>query len=579
MNGEETLPLAGQRLSVEVGQCSQAGVRQHNEDCCGVRVPEGMELIHKGIVAVTADGVGSGEAGREASEYCVQGFIADYLSTPLSWSVETSGMRILRALNSWLYSQGQRRFASEQSMASTMAALILKSTTAHLFHVGDSRIYLIRGGNIRRLTQDHRIIAERNKSFLSRAMGGEPRVHPDYRTLPVEADDLFLLCSDGVHDTLGDAQILATIQAGDGNLENMAEAIVEAALAAGSRDNVTCQLVRVTRLPDQDEHEYYRRLTELPFPPPLTPGMELDGYRIIETLHASATIQVYLAEDIESGEKVAIKTPSINFEDDPAYIDRFLHEVWVGRRIDNPHVFKVHHLKRPRSYIYYVTEFLEGRSLAQWILDHPRPELDEVRRIAAQIIKGLRAFHRKEMVHRDIKPENIMIDRNNTVKIIDFGTTQVAGLREIHTPIEQPEQAVGTTNYIAPELFDGFEATPKSDQFSLGVTLYAMLSGGALPYGAQREDGRPRHRDYIPLRRHNPDVPVWMDGAIRRAVHFNPEKRYESLSEFEHDLNTPNPELMKTAAPLIERDPVTFWRGLAVALLVINLTLLYLLAR
>ena len=381
------------KLIVEVGQCSQAGIKAQNEDCCGIRIPDDIELTHKGIVAITADGVGSSEAAKEASEYCVQGFIADYFSTPMSWSVKTAGERIIRSLNSWLFNQGQHRYASELSLASTLAALILKSTTAHLFHVGDSRIYLIRDGKIRCLTKDHRLTIDHNKTYLARAMGGEHEVHFDYQNLPVEVGDRFLLTSDGVHEFLCNEQ-LQSLALSSQNPEIVASATIEAALKVGSDDNLTCQIIHVQQLPNQDENEYYRQLTALPFPPPLGPGTTLDGYRIIKELHTSNTIQVYLAEDIEDGQTVVIKTPSVNFEDDPAYIDRFLHKVWVGRRLSNPHVFKVLQLKRNRSCIYYVTEFLEGRSLAQWILDHPEPDLDQVRDIVEQIIKGLRAFHR-----------------------------------------------------------------------------------------------------------------------------------------------------------------------------------------
>jgi len=564
------------RLIVEAGQCSRAGVKAQNEDCCGIRIPEGMELTHKGIVAVTADGVGSSEAGKEASEYCVQGFISDYMSTPQSWRVKTAGDRIIRSLNSWLYSQGQKRYQSELSLASTLAVLILKSTTAHLFHVGDSRIYLIRKGAIRCLTKDHHLVIDRQKTFLARAMGGEHEVNFDYAKHSVKVDDTFLLSTDGVHEYLDDERIKTLSLASD--VASAATAIVEAALEAGSNDNVTCQIIHVTQLPNQNEDEYYRQLTELPFPPPLDAGMILDGYRIIKELHASVTIQVYLAEDIDSGETVVIKTPSVNFEDDPAYIDKFLHEVWVGRRIDSPHVFKVHHLKRQRSCIYYVTEFLEGSSLAQWILDNSEPNLDEVRRIVEQIIKGLRAFHRREMVHQDIKPENIMIDKHGIIKIIDFGSTQVAGLQEIHTPVEQ-QHLEGTANYIAPELFDGYEGTPKSDLFSLGVTVYKMLSGGHYPYAEQDKTARRKNYDYISVRKYNLNVPIWMDGAIRKAVQPDPEKRYEVMSEFFGDLSTPNPALMRTHAPLLERDPVRFWRGLSFILVTLNLILIYLIAK
>ncbi len=555
------------KLVIAAGQYSQAGLKEQNEDCCGIRIPEGSDLNHKGIVAVTADGVGSSEAGKEASEYCVQGFIADYYSTPMSWSVQTSAERIIHSLNSWLYSQGQRRYASELSLASTLAVLILKSTTASLFHVGDSRIYLIRDGEIKQLTKDHRLIVDRNKTYLARAMGGEYEVNFDYSSLNIRVGDVFVLNTDGIHEFLDDKTIQSLAIHDD--CEQAAQQIVQAALEAGSDDNVTCQVIRIEQLPNQNDNEYYRQLTALPFPPPLEAGMMLDGYQIIREIHTSATIQVYLAKDTRNDKTVVIKTPSINFEDDPAYIDRFMHEEWVGKRINNPHVFKIYPSEEERSCLYYVTEFLEGKPLSQWILDNPEPDLSEVRRIAEQIVKGLRGFHRKEMVHQDLKPDNIMIDPNGDVKIIDFGCVQVAGLQEIHTPIED-KHVSGTANYIAPELFDGFQATPKSDMYALGVTLYTMLSHGHYPYGAQDKAEKHKSYDYISIRKYNLNVPIWMDGALEKAVHPSPEKRYERFSEFLRDLSKPNQSLMKTHAPLIERDPVGFWRGLSIILFFIN---------
>ncbi len=563
-------------LQVKAGQHTSSGIKPHNEDSCGIHISKGASLTHKGIVAVTADGVGSSEAGREASEHCVKAFIDDYLSTPMSWSVHTSGERIIKSLNSWLYNQGQIRYASELSLATTLAILILKSTTAHIFHVGDSRVYRIRNGRIKCLTKDHRLVIDKNKTYLARAMGGEHDVHFDYAKHLVEIDDIFVLTTDGVHEFIDDTTIMKF--AVEDDAEAAAQHIVNAALEAGSDDNLTAQVLHITQLPNQDENEYYKKLTALPFPPPLEPGQELDGYKVIKELHASNTIQVYLAEDIESGETVVLKTPSINFEDDPAYIDRFLHEVWVGRRIDSPHVFKVLQLKRERSCIYYVTEYLEGQSLAQWILDNPKPDLEKVRDMVAQMIKGLRAFHRKEMVHQDIKPENIMVDQHGMIKIIDFGSTRVSGLEEIHTPIKQMH-VEGTANYIAPELFDGYEATPKSDMYSLAVTIYEMLSGGHFPYGKLEEAKPHKHYDYVSVRNYNQDVPIWMDRAIQKAVSKNPERRYDSFSEFQYDLSNPNPEFMKAGVPLMERNPIGFWKGLAVTSIVLNIILLLALSK
>ncbi len=565
-------PLNAPRI--RAGQVSLAGARECNADACTIHIPRHRsELFYKGIVAAIADGIGASEAGREAAEHCVLGFIADYYGTPDSWSVKTSGHRVIRALNAWLYSQAQRRGAG---MAATLSVLVLKSTSAHIFHIGDSRIWLLRRGELRQLTQDHRMITDGRQSCITRAMGADYEVHVDYDHIMLEAGDRLILTTDGVHDWLN-AETLAATAGGD-DPQQAARAVVARALEAGSDDNLTCQIVEVLELPDMNKEEFFRRLTELPFPPPLHAGMDFDGYRILRELHASPTVQVYLAKEIGGGEPVVLKTPSPNFEDDPAYIDRFVKEEWVGRRITHPNVLKVLRPRRQRRFLYYVTEYIDGQSLAQWMLDHRQPELSEVRDIAHQVIAGLRAFHRREMVHGDIKPENIMIDRYRRVKIIDFGATFVAGLEEISTPLESMGIA-GTANYIAPELLDGFLPSPKSDMYSLGVMLYEMLSGGRFPYGHADRARRHRHYDYTSVRYYNPDVPVWMDEAIRRAVHPDPDQRYDTFSEFEEDLNRPNPALMKAATPLLERDPVGFWRWLAIAFFVLDLVLLLLLSR
>ena len=100
----------------------------------------------------------------------------------------------------------------------------------------------------------------------------------------------------------------------------------------------------------------------------------------------------------------------------------FTREEWIGRLVSSPHVLKVLYTERARRSLYYVTEYFDGQTLRQWMLDHPSRDLETVRRLVEQIAKGLRAFHRKEILHRDLKPENILIDRNGTCKIIDFGS-------------------------------------------------------------------------------------------------------------------------------------------------------------
>ncbi len=561
-------------LEVLAAQRSETGVKEANDDSCGIRIPDPPLRLTKGVAAVVADGMSGADAGREAADTCVQGFLTDYFSTPESWTVETSGEKILGALNRWLYGQGQQRFGSAKGLVTTFSALVIKSNTAYLFHVGDSRIYRLRDGELEQLTRDHRYLAAEGRSYLSRAMGIDAHLDIDFRTLPVERGDIFLLTTDGVHDFIDDIRLKRLLVEHHQSPEAAVDAIIRLALKEGSNDNLSAQVLRVVHLPDEDETEFYRKLTELPFPPSLEPGMVLDGYEILRELHASTRTQLYLALDRETGDRVVLKTPSVNYEDDPEYIEQFLHEEWAGRRLNDPHLLKVLPPRGRRQCLYYVTEYVEGQTLRQWMNDYPNPDLTAVRTIVEQIAQGLRVMHRQEMIHQDLKPENIMIDSHGTVRIIDFGSTKIAGIAEISTPLDR-DRLLGTRNYTAPEYLKGYPGSNRSDIFSLGVIAYEMLTG-ALPYDKELNKRNLNKARYRSATERNPDIPPWVDGALRKAVAINPERRYSLLSEFVHDLGHPNPEFLKSGKPpLIERDPVAFWRGLALALGLLNLLLLY----
>jgi len=565
------------KLTITAGQQSVAGVKEQNEDACGIITPEGSALNTKGIAVVIADGMSGCEAGREASEACVQGFFNDYYSTPESWTVKSSVQKVLSALNRWLYGNGQREYNSAKGMVTTFSALLLKSNTGYLFHVGDTRIYRLRSNDLELLTTDHRIHIRNDRSYLSRAMGIEPHIDIDFRKIDLEQGDRFLLLSDGVHEFINDATLKQMVIGGGDDLQATAEAIVYYAEQQQSDDNLTCQLIRIDALPNQNEQEFYRTLTELPFPPSLSAGMRIDGYRVLRELFSSKRTELFLVEDEESGERLVLKAPSVNYSDDPDYINQFLHEEWAGRRLNNTHVMKVVDQPRQRHFLYYLTEHIEGQTLRQWMHDNPQPSLQQVRDIVQQLIVGLRAFHRLEMIHQDLKPENIVIDGHGTVKIIDLGSTKIAGIEEIATPLDN-DNLLGTVNYTAPEYHRGDIASSRSDLFSLGVITYEMLTG-KLPYDRELNPRNLMQVRYVSGKRHLPELPYWIDRALERAVRLDSARRYENLSEFEHDLSHPNPAFIKEAQqPLIERNPLGFWRGLAIALLLVNLLLLALLA-
>ncbi len=568
-------------LNVTIGQHSEQGLKNENQDFHGAIIPKPPQLDTKGIAIAIADGVSSSIDGREASQTAVGSFLSDYYSTPDSWTAKTSAHKILTAINSWLYSKAQHTEHATRGLLTTFSALVLKSTTGYIFHVGDSRIYRLRGNNMKLLTTDHRRWVSKEKNYLNRAVGIDVHLDIDYRKTTLEPGDIFILSTDGVHDFISDTDIRRIVE-DNHDLQAAAEKLVQFSLDSGSNDNITAQVVRIDTLPVKDTNTAVKELTQLPFPPELEPGMVLDGYRIINEIHASKRTQVYKAEDTDSGATVIIKTPSVNFDDEPAYIESFVREEWAGKRISNSRVLKIIEQKRVRNFLYYVMEYIDGQTLRDWMNQHSKPDIKEVRLLLEQITTGLRAFHRLEMLHQDLKPENIMLDANGTVKIIDFGSTKIAGIAEISSPIERVE-LLGTKNYTAPEYLLGQPGSNRSDIFSLGTIAYELLTG-KLPYGdaLDRTEGRRTvsKLKYHPSYHHNPMIPVWMDGALKKAVHPEPKKRYDTLSEFLHDLTKPNPHFSGEASvPLLERNPVLFWRGLSIALAGGNLFLIYLLLR
>jgi serine/threonine protein phosphatase PrpC/predicted Ser/Thr protein kinase len=562
------------KLSVSVGQCSDKGRKPVNQDFYGWRLPDEPLLGSKGIAVALADGIGSSEVSQVAAEFAVMGFLDDYYCTSETWSVKRSVERVLDATNSWLHSRTREspyRYDKDRGYVCTLSALVLKSTTAHVFHVGDTRVYRLSGHSLEQLTQDHRVWVSGDESHLSRAIGFNPQIEIDYCSLEIGRGDVFVLATDGVHEHVDGRFVAAAIGDAHGSLDEAARAIVAEAYRRGSGDNLTVQIVAVEDIPEHGISEVQQQLARLAPAPLLEARAEIDGYRIVREIHASARSHIYLAHDLQTEALVALKTPATDLQGDRDHLERFLMEEWIARRLNSPHVLKPCPRTRERRFLHVAMEYLEGRTLAQWMTDNPRPELEKVRGIVEQIARGLQAFHRMEMLHQDLRPQNIMIDGTGTAKIIDFGSARVAGVSERAAPLER-SSILGTLQYTAPEYFVGDPGTERSDLYSLAVIAYQMLSG-RLPYGAEaarvRARAAQRRLQYASLvgdrRDDRRDIPAWIDAALRKAVHPDPLERYESLSEFMHDLRHPNPALLRPT-PLVERNPALFWKGVSVAL-------------
>ncbi|MCA0996651.1 bifunctional protein-serine/threonine kinase/phosphatase [Alloyangia pacifica] len=557
-------------LRLSLGQHAAQGAKPQMQDFHGALLPEGMQLALKGAVVALADGISSSRFSRAAAEMAVGAMLTDYYDTPESWTVQTSASRVISATNAWLH--GQSRAVApgdpDRGYVCTFSAMVLKGRSAHLFHIGDSRIARLSGDSLEPLTEDHR-----SGEMLARAMGVSPELRIDHRRVPLQVGDVFVLTTDGVHEHITGRDLRALLDRTE-DLDAVAEELVAHALRRGSSDNLTAQILRVDALPEPGSAALGDEAARLPVPPLPKPGQEIDGFRILRALHHSARSHVFLAA-APDGARVALKIPASEIAEDPEARRRFLLEDWVARRVCSPHVLRAAPMPGPRSALYGVTDYVEGVTLRQWMTDHPKPSLDEVRSILQQVADGLRAMHRREMIHQDIRPENLLIDADGTLRIIDFGSVAVAGVEEA-TPGLMGEMP-GTYQYTAPEYLSGDVVSWRSDMYALAVIGYEMLTG-LLPYGSQVARIASRRDQMRLVYRSACDetsgVPGWVDAALERALHPDPLRRPDALSEFLADLRRPAPGWQAAhRRPLAARNPVRFWQAVSAILAALCLIL------
>lgn len=569
-------------LNVDAASHSIAGIKPVNEDTVGVCVPDdAYQIINKGVVLAVADGVSSAEAGAEASKTAVERFVEEYYQTPDTWSVSNCGEKILSTINLRLYRKSHEYQNETKGYLCTFSALVIKGRTAHFFHIGDSRIYLLRGDAISQITTDHKASLGDNKTFLSRAVGMDNRLNIDYGRIPLEAGDRLLLTTDGVHDFVP-LEALQNLLAEELPAAQLASRFIAAAQTGNSDDNISAVVAIVHELPNESLDDYSAKLTRLPFPPALDPGMKLDGYRVLKELFASSRSQLYLVQDEESGIIMVMKTPSANYIDDTAYIDRFIQEEWIGTRIQHPNVVKIIRQPRKRTFLYYLMAYVKGEGLDHWMQANCPPSPRKAIHLVKQIAKGLEAFHGNEAIHQDLKPGNVMITPDQQAIILDFGSVFVAGLSERAAP-HVGDGVLGTAGYSDPLYLKGHNPGIQGDVYSLGTIVYEMFTG-KLPYGEGIEDCRTAFEydqlRYIPASLHNPVIPEWFDGALKKATCFDLETRYRTIDAFMHDLLEPNPDFLRDD-PVEQRSASTllFWKLLSGFWFVTFFLLIYLFSR
>lgn len=557
-------------LRVSLGHASQQGPRPRNEDFVGAATPEGAELASKGMLLAVADGVGGHAHGREAAEQTVRSLLADYFSTPHTWGVEKSVDTVLAAVNRWLLAQSAKS-RDYAGMATTLTALALRGRRYYVAHVGDSRAYRWRSGELSRLTEDHTWEHPELNNVLRRAIGLETRLLVDYDDGELAVGDRFVLVTDGVWNVLAD-QGIASVLAQHSDAQDAADALTLEALRRGATDNATALVANVDALPPDNLRDRLTDSRRLPLPPRLKAGEVVDGLRVEELLHESRVTLLYRVTHLGTGDRLVLKTLRPEAGDDEA-ASALIREEWLARRVPGQGFPRV--LDHPeRQHLYYLMSWHEGETLKASLARGHRYLPHELVVIGRALLKRVGTLHRLGIVHRDVKPDNVHMDRNGELRLLDLGVaaSDAEDLREINNP--------GTPSYMAPELFAGVAANESSDLYACGVTLYELLTR-KYPYGEVEPFQHPHFAAPVPPTRYRPDTPEWLESVLLKACAREPKDRFETAEEFLLALErgADRPLATHRRTPLVARNPRLALKIVAGASMLLNVVLIYLLSR
>ena len=553
-------------LQLTFGEASAIGPRAENQDAIRVVTPAPALAASKGYLFALADGVSQCADGGLAARATLQALALDYYATPETWAVTQSLDRLLVAHNRWLQANG-----GGQPLLTTLTALVLRGRRFTLAHVGDCRAYRWHQGQLERISEDHVWEQPGMQHVLKRAMGLDQHLVVDYLDGELRAGECFALVSDGVWATLGD-QGIQRILHDEQDLDAASRALVNAAHLAGSQDNASALLLRVESLPESVLADTLAQLEHWPLPPKLREGQTFEGWQIDSLLAESRQSLIYRVRDAQE-RRWLLKTLPSSRTDEAQAGPALLLEEWFLRRVAGRFFAEIHPLPQ-RQHLYYIQREYAGQTLAERQRANGTLGLPEWLDIAPRLIKALGMLHRRNILHRDIKPENLLWCDDGELRVLDFGLAYCPGLSR-----DEAHELPGTPSYIAPEAFAGSPPSPQQDLYSAGVTLYHLLTGH-YPYGEIEAFQHPRFGTPTPASRYRPDLPSWIDDSLNRALSVEPKTRYETAEEWLLALEQgERKSLSSRPRPLLEREPLLVWRGLALFSLLLNLALLVLLLK
>ena len=552
-------------LQLSVAQASAIGPREENQDAMRLVTPAPDLAASKGYLCAIADGVSQCADGGLAARSTLQALALDYYATPQTWGVAQALDRLLLAQNRWLQANG-----GGQPLLTTLSAVVFRGQRFTLAHVGDCRVYRWFDGELQRISQEHVWEQPGMQHVLKRALGLDQHLVVDFLDGELRQGECFLLLSDGVWSTLADHSIRAILRE-QADLDLAVNTLVNAAHLAGSQDNASALLVRIDQLGAATLGDALVQLQQWPLPPPLKAGQSFEGWQVESVLAQSRQSLLYRVRDTQQ-QPWLLKTLPPGHDDDHDAAQALLSEEWFLRRVAG-RAFPEVHPGGGRQHLYYVMREYSGQTLATLFQQRGPLPLAQWQSIAERLLRAVGMLHRRQILHRDIKPENLLLGDDGELRVLDFGLAYCPGLSE-----DRAHLLPGTPSFIAPEAFSGERPTPRQDLYSVGVSLYYLLTGH-YPYGEIEAFQRPRFNTPVSASRYRPDLPDWLQQSLERAVAAQPDQRYETAEEWLLVLEQADRrELSLRPRPLLEREPLKVWQTLALVSLLLNLLLLYLLS-
>ena len=572
-------------MKITYAELSSTGpVRPHNEDF--VKFWEADEGRTRGAISLLADGVGGQDSGEIASRLAVETALRVFRDADPAATDNQLLWRMFNAANLAVYDAGMAH-GGPARMATTLTVSLFRRNEGAVGHVGDSRAYLVRQGQIRQLTADHTYVAmqlqmsviskddamaSEFRGVLTRSVGQNPTIQVDYARAVLRGHDIVVQCTDGLHTFVTETEIVDHV----GRLSPAAacERLVQLAEKRGSDDNLSVQILRVENVPRVG---YYRGSVAYYAPPQTSVSNELqvgevldERFELTDIIARSGMSSVYRANDLKTGRPVALKVPLLKLESDPAFFSRFEREEEIGRALDHPGILKILPVDpKERSRPYLVMEHLEGQTLDEVMQQvRPMPEADALR-IVSRLCDAIDYLHRHQVVHRDLKPQNVMLCRDGSLRIMDFGIAKAGGSRRITFGSFSP--TLGTPDYMAPEQVKGQRGDERTDIYSLGAILYEMLTG-RVPFEGQNAYIVMNARlagDPVAPRVRQPQLRPEVEEIVLHAMAREPGDRYGSAAEMKADLDAPEGvhvtgRASRLKAPVVSRSR---WRIARIVLL------------